>query len=260
MRGWTIIAGTQTPSEEELRKIEETLQKLNHILKENKTFNFPVKIQRTKRRKRISISVNLKGEVLVRAPLWLKDEEILTLIKKNEKKILADLAELKRKMVKPEDGQRIWIFGKEYTLRVEKGNAKAKLDGDTLTVFVENKEQVRSALALYYKELAQEFLPKRVELLAEKFPKKPTKIEITTIKYTETNAVLGQCTADGVIRLDWRLVQLPTTLIDYVICHELAHLLVPGHGREFNRVMNRLMPLWRLLHEEIREWLVVFAW
>src|SRR3954447_14824067 len=55
------------------------------------------------------------------------------------------------------------------------------------------------------------------------------------VRWVDNQSTLwGSCTtADGTIRLSRRLVGMPDYVVDYVLLHELAHLLVPGHGREF---------------------------
>ncbi|MEU6240023.1 M48 family metallopeptidase [Streptomyces sp. NPDC047024] len=55
---------------------------------------------------------------------------------------------------------------------------------------------------------------------------------------TNQNTRWGSCTpAEGSIRLSHRLKGMPEYVIDYVLCHELAHLLVPGHGPDFWRLL-----------------------
>lgn len=63
--------------------------------------------------------------------------------------------------------------------------------------------------------------------------------EPTSVRWVDNMAVQwGSCTpVDGTIRLSRRLVGMPEYVIDYVLLHELAHLLVPGHGAAFWKVM-----------------------
>ena len=54
------------------------------------------------------------------------------------------------------------------------------------------------------------------------------------------------------IRLHWRLVHLPPALIDYVVAHEVAHLLEMNHSPRFWAVVERLYPDWRVARRELR--------
>lgn len=63
----------------------------------------------------------------------------------------------------------------------------------------------------------------------------------------------GSCTADGTIRLNWRLVRLPPALLDYVVAHELAHLKELNHSPRFWAEVERLYPDWRVARQALRE-------
>lgn len=61
----------------------------------------------------------------------------------------------------------------------------------------------------------------------------------------------GSCSSQGVVRLNWRLVQAPSGILDYVIAHELAHLLHMNHSKAFWAEVERLYPGW----QAARQWL-----
>ena len=59
------------------------------------------------------------------------------------------------------------------------------------------------------------------------------------------------CTEDGAIRLSWRLVHLEPELADYVVAHEVAHLVEMNHSRRFWTLVERLYPDWREARERL---------
>ena len=61
----------------------------------------------------------------------------------------------------------------------------------------------------------------------------------------------GSCSARGTLSFNWRLVLAPPDVVDYVVVHELCHLLVPNHSRSFWSLVERHRPGWR----EQRAWL-----
>jgi len=63
----------------------------------------------------------------------------------------------------------------------------------------------------------------------------------------------GSCSADGSIRLNWRLIHLPPDLIDYVIAHEAAHLVEMNHGPRFWATVERLYPDWRAARARLKQ-------
>lgn len=62
----------------------------------------------------------------------------------------------------------------------------------------------------------------------------------------------GSCGKNGVVYFNWKLLQLPVRVTDYVIAHELAHLLEPHHGPELWRILDRSLPDWRMRCEELK--------
>jgi predicted metal-dependent hydrolase len=62
----------------------------------------------------------------------------------------------------------------------------------------------------------------------------------------------GSCSARSGIRLNWRLIHLPPTLIDYVIAHEVAHLVEMNHSPRFWAVVEKLHPDWRTARQELK--------
>ncbi|WP_431607692.1 M48 metallopeptidase family protein [Sulfobacillus thermosulfidooxidans] len=62
------------------------------------------------------------------------------------------------------------------------------------------------------------------------------------VKPPEYKTRRGFCHADGLIALNWRLVQVPLSVIDYVIVHELTHRSYPHHCREFWAAVRSLLP------------------
>ncbi|MGM0623507.1 MAG: M48 family metallopeptidase [Campylobacterota bacterium] len=83
-------------------------------------------------------------------------------------------------------------------------------------------------VAKFYKQKAQEYLPKRVHALA-----KQTRLQPTAIKITQAKTRWGSCSHKNSINLSCFLLKLPHEVIDYVIIHELCHIVHKNHKREF---------------------------
>lgn len=62
----------------------------------------------------------------------------------------------------------------------------------------------------------------------------------------------GSC-SKGVVRLNWRNVQAPKSLIDYVVAHEVTHLLHEDHSRAFWAALGRVMPDYEVRKGRLRE-------
>ena len=70
----------------------------------------------------------------------------------------------------------------------------------------------------------------------------------------------GSCDHRGTIRLNWRIVQAPMRLVDYVVVHELVHLRHRGHGRDYWQAVGRVMPDYERRREELRKCGFALAW
>ncbi|GAA4904302.1 hypothetical protein GCM10023223_21190 [Stackebrandtia albiflava] len=80
-----------------------------------------------------------------------------------------------------------------------------------------------------------------VRLANRYFPDHPQAAAPASVKWVDNqNSRWGSCTPeDGTIRLSSRLAAMPSWVIDYVLLHELAHLVIPRHGRDFWRLLER---------------------
>jgi predicted metal-dependent hydrolase len=64
----------------------------------------------------------------------------------------------------------------------------------------------------------------------------------------------GSCNSRGLISLNWRLIQLPPHLIDYVVAHELAHLIEMNHSQAFWKVVESVCPKYRVARRGLDEY------
>ena len=74
------------------------------------------------------------------------------------------------------------------------------------------------------------------------------------IKLTSARTRWGSCTSQGVVRLNWKLVKMPLHLIDYVVVHELAHLIQMNHSPAFWRIVENACPEYTAYRVELRNY------
>lgn len=101
----------------------------------------------------------------------------------------------------------------------------------TDTVFVERK------VVQWYKKQALEDFQRRLEIFAAKLG-----VPTPPLRLSNAKSRWGSCSSDGVIRLNWRLMQAPPHIINYVTCHELAHLKEMNHSKQFWAIVEQLFP------------------
>ena len=79
------------------------------------------------------------------------------------------------------------------------------------------------------------------------------------VRLSNARSEWGSCNAKGDIRLNWRLVQLPPPLAEYVVVHEVAHIVELNHSRRFWALVEALLPGHAQLRRELDEWTALLA-
>ncbi|MBD2770987.1 M48 family metallopeptidase [Iningainema tapete] len=79
-------------------------------------------------------------------------------------------------------------------------------------------------------------------------------IETPTVRLSEQKHTWGTCGLDGIIRINWQLVQAPLAAMEYVVAHEVVHLLHRHHGDAFWETLGSVMPDWRERKALLESW------
>ena len=223
----------------------------------------PVEI-RWKSVKGVNISISWDGRVKVTAPENLDEGTIGKVLQRRAQRIESKLKEIRRRIDSHPmptlfaSGETVWVLGKPMTLEVQDGKGRVKMKGGKLVVQVERveREVVRAVLVAWLTGLAQKVLVEKVKKFSKVIGAKPVKIEVRDWKRK-----WGLCRTDrGILRFNWRLVQLPEDLIDYIVVHELVHLKHAGHGKEFWDCMSKILPDYRKRKERLKEWINALLW
>lgn len=139
-------------------------------------------------------------------------------------------------------GEAFAYLGRNYRLKVERGSfAPAKLvSGRLLVTLPQGAEQphmIRNALIRWYTRQAEQKLTEKVTRFAPMVEVEPDGIGIRTFK-----SRWGSCTSKGKLEFNWQVMMAPNQMEEYVVIHELCHLIRHDHSPEFWREMTRLMP------------------
>ncbi len=133
-------------------------------------------------------------------------------------------------------------LGQKYELQLITAARNMVLLGDkSIKLFHRSNSNIKHQLKQWYKQQATAYLTTRSHELQKQhhFPK------IKAIKFRFMKARWGSCSNDAVITYNIHLIKAPTELIDYVIIHELCHLIHPNHGRGFYLLQSTINPNWR---------------
>lgn len=200
-------------------------------------------------RKTLGITVTPDMKVQVRAPEDADMERVRSLVRKKAPWILRQLSfflsfqprTTERRFV---GGETHLYLGRQYRLHVEltEGPPLVKLKGAFLEVRVREKSQARRQVEAWYLQQARIKFHAFSAPLIEKF--KRHGVEPTAIVLRDMPARWGSCTPRGKIILNPDLIRAPRGCIEYVIVHELCHLIHHNHTQKFIDLQEREMPTW----------------
>jgi predicted metal-dependent hydrolase len=207
----------------------------------------PVEFRFQRRRRRtIAIKVSEQG-LAVSAPLRAPWREVEGFLHEKARWILKKLDE-RAAMGAPrtifgESGETLPLHGREVALVVAQGRRAASLAGPELRITLPQPERrgaVRNLLLRWLKLRALDALAPRVAHYAAR-----VSLPAPPLALSNARTQWGVCMASGRIRLSWRLVHLDPELADYVVAHEVAHLVELNHSDRFWALVEWLYPHWR---------------
>lgn len=202
-------------------------------------------VRRGPRRKTLGLTVDRAGELVVHAPQSASDEELRKWVNRKLLWVHRKLAQkqaMNSAVRTPEfvSGESFYYLGKNYRLRVvEHADVALSFDGER---FLLRRADINDAVRNFHKWYlitGTPWLTQRVSTWGPRLDVQPLRIKVTDLGFR-----WGSCGKNHVVHFNWRVLQLPVRCIDYVIVHELAHLLEHNHTREFWRILDRTLPDW----------------
>jgi len=201
-----------------------------------------------RRRRTLGLSVDAHGLKVV-APLRAPWREIEAFLRDKRRWIFAKLDEWAR-VPKPAlllgmSGESLPLFGVTHTLEVHEGARRVIHESGRLLVSAPRWRALET-LVRWLKSRALEALEPRAAHFAARLGRAAPPLRLSNAR-----TQWGVCGADGAIRLSWRLVHLEPLLADYVVAHEVAHLVELNHSQRFWALVGKLYPEWRSARESL---------
>jgi predicted metal-dependent hydrolase len=217
--------------------------------------NIQIHIIRSACRKTIAIQIKA-GQVSMLVPQSLPKTEIERLLIKKSRWITEKLHfQAQINAIKPKQfikGEKFSCLGQDYDLEVAQGSsAKIHLYQNQLVAIVRDKQADNSALIKrllmrWYQAQAEVKLLEKTEHYAKIIGVTPTRIVVKTFK-----ARWGSCSAKGDIHYNWKIIMATNDVVDYVVIHELCHILHHNHSPQFWKTVEFHLPAYR----EYKAWL-----
>lgn len=222
-------------------------------------------------RKTLGITVNPDLSVQVKAPNDATKEKIFEKVEKRASWIMEQKKyflsfQPRRKEYLYKSGESHYYLGRKYQLKIQKigehqpnprhsrsiiPQGRVSYQGRYLLIETHNfdKENLKSLLENWYRERAKIKFAEYAEPLIQRFKKHDVAPKDLYIQKMETR--WGSCSAKGNIILNPELIKAPKPCIEYVIIHELCHLIHRNHTKAFFRLLSQEMPDWKKWKEKL---------
>ncbi len=201
-------------------------------------------IHPSSRRKTMGITVDRDSSLILHIPTnaqqniidrFVKEKRLWVFKKLAEKALWIEKAYPPRQFV---DGEGFSYLGRVYRLKI--------LDGLLMPINFQNSRfllaepsayRARELFVDWYRQKALEYLPALVDEYAQRIDE-----EIKALRVLDLSNRWASCSDQRVLNFHWKIMQLPSRYIRYIVAHEIAHLIEKHHTPKFWRALERMMP------------------
>jgi len=210
-------------------------------------------IQRSAKRHKLTITVERDRSIVVHAPQGVSEEKIRQVVESRRQWIYEKTGHPQKYQDLPHapgkelvSGESAFYLGRQYRIEVVKtGLAEVQFTQRFLIPATQGEKRVE-ALREWYIGKAKEKIVPRVKIHTRELG-----VDVAEVKIVDNRFRWGSCTVNNNISLNWRLIKAPMFVIDYVIIHELAHLMESNHTPRFWNIVRAQAPTM----EKAKAWL-----
>lgn len=201
------------------------------------------------KRKTVAIEVK-EDKIVIKCPYNCSKQYVDSLIEKNRAWIEETHKKLMSKKTNKltyKEGQNVYFMGIPYEIEVIRGTRNLLEFSGEKFIFTtmgsqfnssEESESLRKELMMaWFRKKGAEYLTKRTMDLANQLGLSVNKVYIKNVK-----TIWGSCSTKNNINYNIRLISMPKEIIDYVIIHELCHLVQRNHSEKFWQLVERIIP------------------
>ncbi len=213
------------------------------------------------KRKSIAISFDRDGNLVVKAPLWVERYEIDKFVESKREWILTTSVRLQNAREKEaanrlrlENGDELYYLGEKRVLTVvreERSRARIKNVCGHLIMTVPYEADYaykQEQLEKWYRKEALSVFKEKAQEFAENIG-----VSFKDIHIKDQKSRWGSCSSKGNLNFNWRILMAPEPVCDYVIIHELCHLVYMDHSANFWRLVEQHCPFYSQYKKRLRD-------
>ena len=206
------------------------------------------------RSRRKTAALHIKNGILeVRAPLKMPKSEIDKFIANNQDWILTRLNQSKAQQATRDNfaldyGSYVRCRGNNCVITARNGSQLGYEPGIFYMPPNLNSYQIKEASIQIYRLLAKHHIPKRTAIIADAM-----KLSPSAVKINGAQKRWGSCSSKKSLNFSWRLMMADDDAIDYVIIHELAHLIELNHSQRFWAIVEKFLPDYKIRRAKLTE-------
>ena len=201
-------------------------------------------VKRSSKRTKVTITIERDRRVVVHAPNHASDEAIVRIVEAKRSWIYEKTRHSQKYTRLPHppgrelvNGESALYLGRSYRIEV--------VDRETECIRFNQRFLIPESLAPRKKDVMREwYIARAKERILPRVVKQAREIGVSfgQARIVDSRYRWGSCTVRDNINLNWRLIKAPTFVIDYVVAHELAHLLEPNHTPRFWNIVKTQVP------------------
>jgi hypothetical protein len=199
-------------------------------------------------RKSIGIKISPKDGIIIHSPKGIKPDDIIKTLKTKSSWILKKLDEVKniKKTVitkKFINGEKLLFLGEEHSLEIfynpniKNTNISIDYGKIILESKTDNADRIKNHLEQWYKIKGLEIILERIFHYQPFFTIKPNVVKVKTQK-----SRWGTCNSKKNLYFNWKIIMAPIEIVDYLVVHEMAHLVHMNHSSKFWNFVEKILP------------------
>ncbi len=204
------------------------------------------------RRRTVSLQVTADAQLIVRAPKWVSYTAIQDFVNDKQRWIRKRqrIAHEIRQRHRPHsfvDGESFLYLGERWPFSL-RPDSKQPLEFDFggFSLGDARYADARACFQDWYRRQAESVIPAKVRAFAARFG-----LRYRSVRISAAVSRWGSCSSKGTLNFSWRLMMAPMQALDYVVAHELAHLVEHNHSKRFWAQVSQMFPAYR----DARRWL-----